>query len=74
MRYYSGVMKKHYTREDLLKLLREKQGDRTAKQLAEELGITPQYLSDVFLGKRDPGESILEGLGLKKSTKYEKVS
>jgi transcriptional regulator with XRE-family HTH domain len=67
-------MKKHYTREDLLKLLREKQGDRTAKQLAEELGITPQYLSDVFLGKRDPGESILEGLGLKKSTKYEKVS
>lgn len=57
-------------RDQVIALLKEKQGDRTAVELAADLGITPQYLSDVYLGKREPGVSILEKLGLYREWAY----
>lgn len=41
------------------------------KALADEIGVSQPYLSDVLKGKRDPGPSILSHLGLKKSAVYE---
>lgn len=61
---------KKYTKEQVIELLRKKQGNRPAKQLAEELGITPQYLSDVFNGNREIGPAILTPLGLQVDTVY----
>lgn len=63
-------MTKKLTKDQVIELLRKKQGDRPAKCLAEELGITPQYLSDVFLGKRDIGPAILGPLGLESQIVY----
>lgn len=40
------------------------------KALAAQLGVSPQYLGDVLNGKREPGESILEALGLCKVVHY----
>lgn len=37
----------------------------TQKALAREWRISPQYLSDVLLGRRKPGPKILKRLGLK---------
>ncbi len=33
------------------------------KALAEQIGVTPQYLSDVLRGRRDPGKAILDAFG-----------
>lgn len=63
-------MPKKLTRDEVIEILRKKQGERTAKELADELGITPQYLSDVFLGRRDIGPSILRPLGLESEVVY----
>jgi len=36
------------------------------KALADKWGISPQYLCDVLAGRRDPGNSIVKHLGLKR--------
>lgn len=61
---YCEPMPKIYRVHDVISLLRERQGDRTQKEVAEEAGITPQYLGDVLSGKRAPGPSVLNYLGL----------
>lgn len=64
-----GVTRK-LSKDQVIGILRKRQGERTAKELAIELGITPQYLSDVFAGKRELGPSILSGLGLESEIVY----
>ena len=58
---------KRITSDELLNLLRDKQGDRTQAELAKEIGISPAYLSDVLAGRRDPGPSVLDFLGIEKA-------
>ena len=41
------------------------------KALAEELGVSSQYLGDVISEKREPGKKILSALKLRKVIKYE---
>lgn len=53
-----------YTVAEVTALLIERQGSRTQKDLAEEMGVSAQYLSDVLSGRRGPGQSILAYLGL----------
>jgi transcriptional regulator with XRE-family HTH domain len=55
----------HYDKGDVVLQLRDKLEGRTQADLAEEMSVTPQYLSDVLSGRRDPGPKILEYLGLK---------
>lgn len=38
--------------------------------LARKLGISAQYLNDILHGRREPGESVLEYLGLEKIVIY----
>jgi len=40
------------------------------KELADGIGISAQYLSDVLLGKRMPGKKILDWLGLQAEIVY----
>jgi transcriptional regulator with XRE-family HTH domain len=61
---------KQLTEQDVVNIMRKRQGDRTQAELAEDLGITPQHLSDIFLGRRTPGPIILEKLGLEKEVLY----
>lgn len=62
------VMRKQpqLTREDVLAKLRERQGEKSLRAFAAELGLSAPYLSDVYNGRRDPGPSILGLLGLRK--------
>jgi transcriptional regulator with XRE-family HTH domain len=55
----------YYDKGDIALQLRDKLEGRTQVDLAAEMEITPQYLSDVLSGRRDPGPKILEYLGLK---------
>lgn len=61
---------KQLTQQQVVELLRKKQGTRLAKELAEELGISPGYLSEIYKGTREPGPSVLEKLGLEKEVIY----
>lgn len=56
--------------DQFLEFLKKQQGDQTAQQFASRLGISPQYLSDVYNGRRPPGESITAALQVEKSVVY----
>lgn len=43
-------------------------------EVARTLGVSPQYLHDVLNGKREPGPSILQGLGVQKVVSYRSVA
>ena len=38
--------------------------------VAKQLGISPQYLSDVLNNRRQPGKAVLDGLGLERVLTY----
>ena len=40
------------------------------KAWADTNGLSPQYVCDVLQGRREPGDSILSALGLKKVVTY----
>lgn len=42
------------------------------KALAEKIQVTPSFLNDVLMGKRNPTGKILDYLGLEKVTIYRK--
>lgn len=67
-------MTKMLTAKEVVELMRRRQGKRNQRAFAEELGISQQYLSEVYRGYRDPGESIVSPLGFKKVSMYEKVA
>jgi transcriptional regulator with XRE-family HTH domain len=59
------------SREKLLARMRKRQGRRTQKAFAAELGISEPFLSDIYAGKRDPGHKVLSKLGLARLTAYQ---
>lgn len=59
------------TKDEVIKLLRKKQNGRSAAELARELGISPPHISDIFHGRRDPGDETLRTLGLRRVIHYE---
>lgn len=62
---------KPLSKADLVGLLRQRAKRAGSQQaLAETLGVTPAYLSDVLGGRREPGPKILEGLKLRRQFVY----
>ena len=46
----------------------------TYRRLAEKVGVTPSYLNDIVRGNREPGQTVLEYLGLERMpATYRKV-
>ena len=56
--------------DQFLEFLKKQQGIQTAQQFASRLGVSPQYLSDVYNGRRPPGESITSALNVEKAVVY----
>jgi transcriptional regulator with XRE-family HTH domain len=44
--------------------------DVTQADLADSIGISPQFLSEILKGKRNPSKTVLDFLGLKKQIIY----
>jgi len=61
------------TQDEFVALLRKKQGKRTAREFAEELGISAAYLSDIYHGKRYAGPAVLDRLGLQRAVVYQEA-
>ena len=52
-----------YTAEELLGMLKDRQGGQSQKAFSQELGISEQFLSQIYRGDRSVGnEKILEYL------------
>lgn len=62
--------------DDVLKELKRRQGKRSLRAIAAELGVTASYICDLHLRRRDPGPKILGPLGFTKTfeVKYRKAS
>ena len=56
--------------DQFMEFLKKQQGEQTAQQFATRLGVSPQYLSDVYNGRRPPGESITSALKVEKAVVY----
>jgi hypothetical protein len=67
---------KPLTVDEVIAMLRKEQGAMSLRGYAQEIGITPGYLSDLYKGNRTPGQTILSRFGLAKKTVtlYEKVA
>jgi hypothetical protein len=60
--------------EQVRSLLRAKcKETKTISAWADANGMSTAYVSDVLRRRRDPGDSILSALGLRKVVKYERV-
>ena len=58
------------TLEEFLDFLKRQQGEQSDRQFAQSLGISPQYLCDVYNGRREPGDKIASALNAERSTVY----
>lgn len=62
------------TKEQLIKILRKRVDSAgTAYKVAASLEVTDSHLSDVLSGRREPGPSLLRGLGLYRVVTYKAV-
>lgn len=55
------------TLDQLLEIMKHLQGDKTQLEFAKQIGVSPQYLCDVYHNRREPGEKILNSLGATRS-------
>jgi len=64
---------RYLTKVQVIERLKKSQGARTQSEFADELNIGQSYLSEVMSGRRDPGDAILNHLGLQKAVLYKAV-
>jgi hypothetical protein len=62
--YTLHVKRKTYQAKDVVEMLKKKQGERSLRQFATDMGISAAYLSDIYKGNRRPGKVVLQNLGL----------
>jgi hypothetical protein len=54
---------KALTVEELLGLMKKIQGEKTNTQFAAEIGISKQYLTDIYNGRKVPSDTVSAALG-----------
>lgn len=57
-------MAKRYTLDDVVGMLRIRQGERSNSALANEIGVHKSYIGDIYKGRKAPGPTILKYLGI----------
>jgi uncharacterized protein YegL/transcriptional regulator with XRE-family HTH domain len=55
------------SREEVVHLLKDSQGSKSLVEFADELGVSKQYLSNVFNGYDPPSDRLLEAFGYRRS-------
>lgn len=56
--------------DGFLRFLKQKQGQQSDRKFAQQLGVSPSYLSDVYNGRTVPGESITTALMARRSVVF----
>ena len=63
---HNGSMAKHLSAKDIVSVMKREQGSRSLREFARDLGLSVAYMSDFYHGRRLPGPSILNYLGMEK--------
>jgi transcriptional regulator with XRE-family HTH domain len=63
---HNRFMAKHLSAQDIVSVMKREQGSRSMRAFARDLGLSVAYLSDFYHGRRLPGPSILNYLGMEK--------
>lgn len=64
----------YITKKDLIEELRLLANDMSSHAaLAQKIGISPQYFSDILAGKRDPGAAVLQFLKVERVIVYREI-
>jgi transcriptional regulator with XRE-family HTH domain len=53
-----------WRKDDVVEKLKEGQGAQSLRSYARSIGCSASYLSDIYLGKREPGPKVLAHLDL----------
>jgi hypothetical protein len=62
--YHNGMATPRYQPvEFVVALIKSRQGTQSAAAYARTLGISPQFLSDVYKGLRGPSKEMLDSIG-----------
>ena len=69
---YAVMAYKALTVEELLALMKKIQGEKTNTEFAADLGISKQYLSDLYRGRKIPSDTVSAVFGLEQrvETRY----
>jgi transcriptional regulator with XRE-family HTH domain len=67
---YPCMAYKATTIEELLAIMKRIQGEKTLTKFAAELDMSKQYLSNVYNGRKEPSERLLDKLGFTRQTTY----
>jgi hypothetical protein len=54
--------------DELLRLMKKIQGEKTNTEFAGELGISKQYLCDIYNGRKVPSDTVSAALGFEAKT------
>jgi hypothetical protein len=60
---YAVMAYKALTVEELLGLMKKIQGEKTNTQFAAEIGMSKQYLTDIYNGRKVPSDTVSAALG-----------
>ena len=60
---YADMAYKALTVQELLELMKKIQGEKTNTQFATEIGISKQYLTDIYNGRKVPSDTVSAALG-----------
>lgn len=64
------MARKSMTADDVRRMLRECTDVVGQKQWAKDVGVSAAYVCDVLQGRREPGQSICDGLGVERVVTY----
>src|SRR5215469_2286646 len=59
---------KALTVEELLALMKKIQGEKTNTEFAADLGISKQYLTDLYSGRKIPSDAVSSAFGFQQRT------
>lgn len=58
------------TVDELLRIMRRIQGEKSNTAFARDLGISKQYLTDIYNGRKEPGDSVSAAVGYRRAIAY----
>lgn len=61
------------TKDAVIKLLKQRQGERSLREFARDIGVTAAYLSDIYQSRREPGPAIQRYLRIRREVRVEYV-
>ncbi len=61
---------KNMTLEEFLEFLKEQQGDQSLRSFAQNIGVSPSYLSRVYSGDLEPGVGITSAVKTTRNAVY----